>query len=347
MATLTSLPRVSLAEWDDRATDRTAFARRVADICHEVGFFTLVDHGVAQSTIDEYMALLRRFFALPEDAKASIEKARSPHCRGWERLGSELTDNKVDHREQVDLWSERAPLAPTVEPAYLRLVGPNPWLADHLLPGFRDVVSSWFRSMQDLAERLMEVLAVGLDLPADAFHRIFGEQTHSLLKLIHYPPTPAGEAGVNGHHDSGFLTILLQYEVGGLQVRTQQGEWIDVAPERGAFNVNLGEMLQAMTGNYYVATMHRVVSAAERYSSAFFHGPDLRTPLEPISLDAAFAARVAASEYHRTTGFMARREELLAGGQGTSAAPVATYGDQLWNYFRRSYPDIISARFAD
>lgn len=347
MATLTSLPHVSLAEWDDRGTDRRAFARRVADICHEVGFFTLVDHGIAPSTIDEYMSMLQRFFALPEDTKATIEKVRSPHCRGWERLGSELTDNRIDHREQVDLWSEGEPLDPRVEPPYLRLVGPNPWPADHVLPGFRDVVSSWFQSMQHLAERLMEVLAVGLDLPADTFHRIFGEQTHSLLKLIHYPPTPEGEAGVNGHHDSGFLTVLLQHEVGGLQVRTQQGDWIDVTPERGAFNVNLGEMLQGMTGNYYVATMHRVVSSAERYSSAFFHGPDLRTPLAPIELDPSYAARVAASEYHRTAGFMARREELLAGGQGTTSAPVATYGDQLWNYFQRSYPDIIAARFVD
>ncbi|MFZ9628287.1 MAG: isopenicillin N synthase family dioxygenase [Ilumatobacteraceae bacterium] len=345
MATLTSLPEVSLADWDDPATDRRAFAGRVADICHEVGFFTLVDHGIGQSTIDGYMSMVRRFFALPDDVKATIEKVHSPHCRGWERLGSELTDNKVDHREQVDLWTERVALEPSVLPAYRRLVGPNPWLSDDALPGFRSVVSSWFATMESLAGRLMEVLAVGLGLPGHAFHDIFGPETHSLLKLIHYPPTPAGAAGVNGHHDSGFLTILLQHEVGGLQVRTQQGEWIDVAPQRGAFNVNLGEMLQAMTGNYYVATMHKVVSDAERYSSAFFHGPSLDTPLAPVDLEPRYAARVAASEYHRSTGFMARREQLLAGEAGTSATAVDTYGDQLWNYFLRSYPDIIAARF--
>lgn len=346
MSILTALPHVSLAEWDDPATDRLVFARRVADICHEVGFFTLVDHGITQSTIDEYMSMLRRFFALPVDVKETIEKSRSPHCRGWERLGSELTDNKVDHREQVDLWTERTAHAAGVQPAYLGLTGPNPWPADEVLPGFRHMVSSWFASMELLAGRLMEVLAVGLGQSADTFHRIFGADTHSLLKLIHYPPTPAGAAGVNGHHDSGFVTILLQHEVGGLQVRTQQGEWIEVAPERGAFNVNLGEMLQAMTGNYYVATMHKVVSGAERYSSAFFHGPSLTTRLEPIDLAPEFGERVASSEYHRTTGFMARRDELLAGGSGTGSAPVATYGDQLWQYFQRSYPEILAARFA-
>ena len=32
----------------------------------------------------------------------------------------------------------------------------------------------------------------------------------------------------------------------------------------------LGEMLQSMTGNYFVATTHRVVATEERYSSAYF-----------------------------------------------------------------------------
>ena len=52
--------------------------------------------------------------------------------------------------------------------------------------------------------------------------------------------------------------------------------------------MNLGEILQAMTGNYFVATTHRVITDAERYSSGYFHGPDLRTPLDPLPLDHRF-----------------------------------------------------------
>ena len=63
MTTLTSLPHVSLAAWADPTTDRAAFARRVADICHEVGFFSLVDHGVSQDFLAEYFSLLKAFFA--------------------------------------------------------------------------------------------------------------------------------------------------------------------------------------------------------------------------------------------------------------------------------------------
>ena len=336
------LPRVSLSAWDEPTTDRRAYASAVARSCHEVGFLTLVDHGITRETIDEYMAMVRAFFALPESKKALIEKVDSPYFRGWERVGSELTDNRVDHREQVDLSSEHPPYPRGVEPEYLRLQGPNRWPADDILPGFSAVVKAWFATMEHLATRLMEILAVGLELPAESFVRLFGEHPHSLMKLIHYPPTPEGEAGVNWHHDAGFLTILLQHEVGGLQVLLQNGDVFDVPVIPGTFVLNVGEMLQAMTGNYYVATKHRVVSGVERYSSAFFHGPDLRTSLAPLDLNPRFATAVASSEFHRSAGFMARREELVAGHNGTDSTSASTYGEQLWNYYRRSYPDIVA-----
>ena len=335
------LPVVSLARWDDPATDRAQYATEIALACHEVGFLTLTDHGIVQSDIDRFMDLLKQFFALPVETKALMEKTNSRYFRGWERVGSELTDNRIDYREQIDLSSEHEPYAPDVEPVYLRLQGPNQWLSDEIMPGFRQTVSQWFASMEHLANRLMEILAVGLGLEGQTFRKLFGEYHHSLMKMIHYPPTPIGQAGVNAHHDAGFLTILLQYEVGGLQVKTQDGQWVDVPVIPGTFVLNIGEMLQAMAGNYYVATMHRVISSEERYSTAFFHGPDLRTRLDPLQLDSRFGEAVNNSPFHQGAGFMAKREELLDGVGGVASTSAAVFGEQLWNYYSRSYPDIV------
>ena len=91
-----------------------------------------------------------------------------------------------------------------------------------------------------------------------------GRGTVYSFSIIHYPPTPPSEAGVNAHHDTGFLTLLWQHGVAGLQVQNQRGDWIDVPADDDAVVVNLGEMLQAMTGNYFVATTHRVVATQER-----------------------------------------------------------------------------------
>ena len=158
------------------------------------------------------------FFALPEDVKARIDKGRSPHFRGWERVGAELTDNRTDYREQLDVSTEHPPYPPDAEPPYLRLDGPNQWLPEDVLPGFRAAVDEFFARLGAVADELMEVLSVGLGLAPDHLRDVFGERPLSFAKLISYPPTPPGEAGVNAHHDAGFLTLLLQHGVGGLQV---------------------------------------------------------------------------------------------------------------------------------
>jgi isopenicillin N synthase-like dioxygenase len=340
-----SIPEVSLAPWRGVASERAAFAERLTTICHEVGFFSLVDHGVDDAFINSYFAMMTAFFALPESVKATIDKQRSPYFRGWERVGAELTDNRTDYREQIDMWSEHPPACVGAEPGFLRLLGPNQWLDERDLPGFRKTVDAFFARMGVVADELMAAMAVGLGLDSEHFRDLFGEQPQSLVKLISYPPTPPGEAGVNAHHDTGFMTLLAQHGVSGLQAQNPDGEWIDIPPRPGAFVVNLGEMLQAMTGNYFVATTHRVVATEARLSSGYFHGPDLRTRLDPLPLDPRFAAAVAASPRHAAAGFMARRDELLAGRGGIASASAPVYGQQLWNYFSRSYPEIVRAHY--
>ena len=344
-AAFTEIPVLSYSRWQGSAGDRKAFADELVATAHEVGFLTLVDHPLDADFVARYFEALEAFFALPVETKELIEKKKSRHFRGWERIGSELTDNKIDWREQLDLSTENEPWPDDALPAYLRLDGPNQWLPEEALPGFKAIVQEYLARARTTADEVMAALALGLDQPEDVFAKRFGDRRFSLAKLISYPPTPEGGAGVNSHHDSGFLTLLLQHGVGGLQALNSEGEWIDVPPSEGAFVVNIGETLQSMTGNYLVATTHRVISPTHRVSAAYFHGPDLRTTLEPLDLDPRFAEAVAASPRHRDAGFMAKREELLAGDGGTGSTSAPVYGEQLWNYYRRSYPDVVDLHY--
>jgi isopenicillin N synthase-like dioxygenase len=346
----TAIPVMSLARWTSAAGDsaaRLAFADELCRVCHEVGFLLLSDHGVGQQFLDDYFAALQQFFALPEAVKAAIDKVQSPHFRGWERVGSELTDNRVDHREQLDLSTEHPPRPAHTIPAYLRLDGPNQWPSEVAAPHLRRLVESFFEQMGRIADELMAAMGLGLGLGETHFKELFGERPFSFVKLINYPPTPDGEAGVNAHHDAGFITVLAQHQEGGLQALNPDGEWIDVPPTPGTLVINLGEMLQSMTGNYFVATTHRVITSRARVSSGYFHGPDLRTSLAPLELDHSFADAVAASPRHASAGFMAKREELLAGHTGTASTSAATYGQQLWNYYQRSYPSLMARHHPD
>jgi isopenicillin N synthase-like dioxygenase len=73
------------------------------------------------------------------------------------------------------------------------------------------------------------------------------ERPTTWLRLLHYPPAPARSPddlfGSAPHTDFGCLTILAQDDVGGLQVQTPAGEWIDALVIPDAFVVNVDDML--------------------------------------------------------------------------------------------------------
>jgi len=322
------------------ARPEAGFAGHFTDVCHEVGFALVTGHGVDSQLVDDVFAMMHRFFALPDEQKRLVDKNASPQMRGWEPVGAETTNNRPDLREQIDVWTAHPVADDPALPVYHRLHGPNQWLPEDVLAGHCELSERWIAALANVADHLMATLAVGLGLDPDHFRRLFGQRTMSLAKFIHYPPTPNGGAGVNPHHDAGFVTVLAPGPTPGLQVQNPEGDWIDVPIVEDAFVINLGENFQAMTGNYLVATPHRVVTAEERWSAGYFHGPSLDTPLAPLDLAPSFAAAVTASPRHRSAGFMPTPEEAGAGTEAmASAHRPSTYGEQLWNYFNRSYAD--------
>jgi isopenicillin N synthase-like dioxygenase len=342
----TDVPIVDLSPLRGGPQARAELAERLATICHEVGFFVVVNHGIDKAVVDGVFDSMLKFFALPEADKLRIDKRTSRHFRGWEPVGTESTNNRPDMREQIDVWSEWPARPADVEPRYLRLLGPNQWMPDEVAHGQKKLVLDWMEQLGALADDLLRVLALGLGLDEQHFKHYFGDDPMSLTKLISYPRTPDGHAGVNAHHDTGFLTILAAGTTPGLQVESPSGEWIDVPIVPDSFVVNLGEMLQAMTGNYFVATPHRVITNEARMSAGYFHGPSLDARLDPLHLDARFVKAVADSPRHASAGFMATRDDTEAGvGDMQGGLAASTYGQQLWNYFERSYPELMARHY--
>ena len=104
------------------------------------------------------------------------------------------------------------------------------------------------------------------------------------MRLINYPQ-PAdeiepGQLRAGAHTDYGCMTILRTEEaLGGLQVQTRAGEWVDVHAVPGSFVVNLGDMMARWTNDRWPATLHRVAvppsgaGGTRRQSIVFFHDP--------------------------------------------------------------------------
>lgn len=347
LGNFSSIPVVDLSAAVEGQDDRE-LANRIGEICHLVGFIVVEGHGIDAQLTDEVFLAAKRFFEQPLTDKLDIDKRRSRHFRGWEPEGAEHTNNRPDIREQIDIWTEHPARARDVAPAYLRLLGPNQWPSEEKLPGFRASVQAWIDAAQTLADTLMGLMAVSLGLQRSHFRDLFGDECMSLTKIIRYPPTPEGEFGVNPHHDAGLLTVLAPGEVPGLEVENARGEWIPVPVIPNTFVINLGEIMQKMTGNYFVATPHRVVTRQARQSLGYFHGPALSTRLEPLPLAPQYAEAVARSPRHAGAGYMAQRDETQAGvGEMASPHHPDLYGEQLWNYFARSYPENVARHYPD
>lgn len=338
-----SIPVINLEPWFHGSNvDRLELARRLGESCHQFGFFYIENHGLDADLCYRYMDLLKRFFDLSEQEKFRIHKQHSPQFRGWEQLGSERTNNQVDFREQIDIGLEHKAYD-NPSPYYLALVGPNQWLPESSLPGFRAMVTDYLTAVSRLSRDLLRMLSVALGLDRDHIVRLFGEAPSPYLKLIRYPEDHQNQMGVNAHKDSGFITILLQDEQPGLEAQAANGEWIAVDPIPGTLVINVGELMQMLSCNYFIAAPHRVrnISHRVRYSSAFFDHPDLTASILPLPIDQGLLDRVQSSPRHRDAGLMPSLSEMSQGvGNMKSKTKPTVVGEKYWRRWVRSYPDI-------
>lgn len=285
-----TLPILDLSQLDAGPEAAARFRADLRAATRDVGFFYLTGTGIPTDLEQRLHRAARDFFALPEEDKLAIENVKSPHFRGYTRIGGERTKGAVDWREQIDIGPERD--AVEGGPAFNRLVGPNLW--PEAQPELRAVVAEWHAALSDIARRLLRAWALTLGAEESYFDDHFGEPS-TLIKIVRYPGTtePEPQQGVGAHKDSGVLTLLwVEPGRGGLQVE-RDGEWVDAPPVDGAFVVNIGELLEYATNGYLRATNHRVVSPRaphDRLSIPFFFNPALDTKLPLIELPADLAA---------------------------------------------------------
>jgi isopenicillin N synthase-like dioxygenase len=334
-----AIPLLDLSRFEAGAVDRAEFLDQLRSAAHDVGFFYLTGHGIESRLLEALLDSSRRFFALPQTEKQSIEMVNSPHFRGYTKVAWERTRGAADWREQIDIGAERAALvASPGAPAWTRLQGPNQWPTS--LPELRVVVLEWQAAATRVLFRLMRALSLALGQPEFVLEPIYGQDPHMLVKLIRYPGRDAttGDQGVGAHKDAGLLSLLLQDEQQGLQVQTAQG-WVDVVPRAGTLVINIGEILELASDGYLRATLHRVITppaGKERLSVAFFLGARLDSTVPLLHLPPVLAAQAHGPERDPNNPLFRDVGQNYLKGRLRSHPDVA----------RRYYADLVDAQSA-
>ena len=290
-------------------------ASQMKDACKDVGFFYIKNHHISNTHIKSLLKVVKSFFNLSLEEKMKIHIDKSNIFRGYTPLGGELTNGKYDWHECVDFGPNSNNLR---KGNIKKLIGPNQWPKNQ--NSFKKILNEHSALMNELGKRITEGLSISLGLPKNYFWPFMNE-SHNYMRISKYPPilnyqNKVSGDGIGSHIDYGFLTILLQDKVQGLEIKDSDGQWFKAPIIPGTFLINIGHMIQRWTNDYYRATVHRVVSSPNktRLSVPFFFEPNYDTVIEPI-------------------------EKFCTNSNPTRYSPLH-FGNYLEKTFKTSYSDI-------
>ncbi|MGW1641549.1 isopenicillin N synthase family dioxygenase [Streptomyces lavendulae] len=247
---------IDLERWragDSRERDRTA--QRLDTVFGSYGFCLITGHGLPAGLLTDLRRLAREFFALPEQVKAGYRTRDSGS--GWSGGLKAGQDSPADLKEVFSFreLASTGPAVPGARPAHR-------WPSE--VPRLAEVAEEFLRVMRRLSDELFVLCAHALGAPADHFTALRRDPTHvGALKwypsLCHLGTTAPGRQRHGDHTDRGALTVLdREYGLGGLQLHSPDGHWVDAPFMPGTLAVNVGELLARWTGDRWPACRHRV-----------------------------------------------------------------------------------------
>ncbi|KAL3724723.1 hypothetical protein ACJRO7_029827 [Eucalyptus globulus] len=189
----------------------------------EWGFFQLINHGIASSLMESMLNSIRRF----NEGDPEVKKQYYSRDR----------NRKVIFNSNFDLYV-------SASASWRDTLTINLRVSDDLDPtelpsACREATMEYIKQVRELANLVLELLFV----------------------CHYYPECPEPELtwGAKKHRDPSFFTILLQDQIGGLQV-LHQGHWICVKPIPGSLVVNIGDFLQIISNKRLMSVEHRVLA---------------------------------------------------------------------------------------
>ena len=277
------IPKIDISEIEEKEFSRTLL-QDFFSAYNKYGFGYIINHGIEKALIEQLFQVSKQFHSQPLSEKMRV--ALDHNHRGYIAINtstdvnSKLADvKKPNQSESFMMMREDKSELPDVY-----LSGPNQWPK---LENFKEVLEKYTFNMTKLGRNLMRLALLSSGVKDLSVMQSLDTPT-IWLRLLHYPPisknSPSDLYGSAPHTDFGCLTILAQDEIGGLQVQTREGEWIDVPKLEGSFVVNVGDMLSRYTNGLLRSTPHRVInkSGKERFSCPFFFDPHTNAVVQPL-----------------------------------------------------------------
>ncbi|QCD96565.1 1-aminocyclopropane-1-carboxylate oxidase homolog 1-like isoform X1 [Vigna unguiculata] len=252
-----AIPTIDLTGIHDDPTLRDAVVMKVRNASENWGFFQITNHGIPTHVLNEMIKGISRFHE--QDAKVR----KTYYTRDLSKKVVYFSNYSLYQDPSTD-WRD----------TIIFFWTPNPPKAEELPQVCRDIVPEYSTKVMALASTLFELVSEALGL--DRLHLKEMKCEEGLVLLgNYYPACPEPELamGTSKHTDGDFMTILLQDQMGGLQI-LHENKWIDVPAIHGALVVNIGDLMQLVSNDKFISVQHRVLAnnLGPRTSIASFFG---------------------------------------------------------------------------
>lgn len=207
------------------------------------GFFQVINHGIPLHVLDEMINGICRFHEQDAEAKKPF------YSRDKDKKVRYFSNGKL-FRDMAANWRDTIAFATNPDL-------PNP---EEIPIVCRDIVAEYSKQVKALGVAIFELLSEALGLNLSYLNEMECAEALYIMGQ-YYPQCPEPELtmGIGKHTDCAFMTILLQNQIGGLQV-LHENQWVNVPPVHGALVVNIGDILQLMTNDTFISVNHRVLS---------------------------------------------------------------------------------------
>ena len=289
------IPLVDISGASESGARQKKVVETIRQACEDTGFLVVTGHGVSDEVIKGIETSSREFFSLPHEEKIryiggpGVYRGFTPIQTSTLALSRDIaTPPDLCEAFSINRFDDReVALQSGLQEGREDFFAPNIW--PERPEGFKYAFEAYYGVMENLAIRLMRLMALALNLEEYWFDDKIRDHITSLT-VNYYPeleqPAVKGQFRRSEHTDWGSLSILFHDGEPGLQIESADGEWEDIPLVSDAFVINLGDLMASWTNDHWKSTYHRVLApegnSGDRLSIVFFHQPSYDTLIECI-----------------------------------------------------------------
>ncbi|XP_047338972.1 probable 2-oxoglutarate-dependent dioxygenase AOP1 [Impatiens glandulifera] len=248
---------------NEDAEERKTLARKMREACESYGCFLIDCDMISEEEQHRFFSSSEEFFALPDDTKKQY--GRKPKI--WH--GGYLGINPYSRQESFSVYG-----LPDDE---IRSLAGHMWPDGN--PSFCEVNQSMKMKLMDVLLSVMKLTFE--DLGISDYYNKHAENVTCLMRGLKYKLLPKNNDekpthGLMPHVDHSILSILYDNGIQGLEIFSDDDEWVPVMIPKGSLLVIVGDAFEVWSNGKFRAVKHRVTMHTgdkEKYTCALFMLP--------------------------------------------------------------------------